>query len=792
MSNDPIMRLSLSNNATLEYVLSDIPFFCVGLTALAVFSFFIVMRRINLPAVYLYTSSLLAFVSAILDLSQILFRGVDNTDRGLELDAVTGLIDAREVGFALAFAFRFLYLWAFVAQRPRYEPRSKTPAGPFAEPLHHSASWERWGALGFILKFGLLGSIFSIPILQILWRIVTGMSSVYIAESTLQIAVSALLIAKLMLNLFLTNVAPWYRPFLPYLIPIVALMISTGIGAGNLLVFRFSETTLGRFLQAVETYALILNALIYTFYNVPRYVDPATVKSDPRKRSSFFTDIKGKMDAPPFQMAMAEPEVVEEPVIQIGRAVTTPSSRESAVSRISSWINARRPPPRPSSAEQKLWSAGGDAELGIATEVRSVTPEVAGAAVTPSPRIVVEPTQRATEENTRQPLTVNTLDSQSLAPNSTEATTPSTTRPFTGVSFSSYYGMATSSRLTMPGFAAVDDARATDSPVYGLNGIVGPAPAAEPESPILARRPPSASLAPSSPSLERESVNSFDELLRQQTELDKSIAALRLFSPTSTVTSLPPPPQPDVKILPPEGSRSLSMSSGKSVSARSDFSLSNFPEPPPVDRSTVLDASPLGRGREQPFPSRARIPQSAVSTNADDDLSTPVQMRFDSQITQYDVTSFIGDLTNPSNDQRKGTLDEVTEKPEMEYSDVESPVTTAASSNVNLRPLLLSPTTSPLTTLPAAAASSGTLPTLSTIQPGSNYEYPVLKPLLLGSAGPTPAVRRPAGASARRPSRAGRDGRPNISGPRPQEEDTVDEAFERPRRPPVYIPDNIQ
>ncbi|KAF8215942.1 hypothetical protein K438DRAFT_1954621 [Mycena galopus ATCC 62051] len=695
------------------------------------------MRRINLPAIYLYTSSLLAFVAAILDLTQILLRGVLDTDNGLALNTVTGLVDTREVGFALAFGTRYLYLWAFVAQRPRYEPRPRTADD--SEPSYHSASWERWSGPGFVLKYALLGSVISIPILQIIWRIATGFSAVYIAESTVQISVSVILIAKLMLNLYLSTVSPWWRPFLPYLVPIMALLISTGIGTGNLLFFKFSETTLGRFLQAVETYALILNVLIFTFYNVPAYVPPETVIADRRKqRSSFFTriNVDAKNDEPPF--------------LQIGRAVTTPSSRESVVSRISSWINVRRPA-RQNSGEQPLWNAG-DAELGIATQWVCVA-QLARRPV--SPRVVVEE-KRSFEENRR---TVSTKkESQVLVPptpNTLEVTTPSTlNRPFTGVSFASYYGMASNSRLTMPNISP-DDVRNTDSPVYGLNGIVAPGPA-EPESPILSRRPPS--------------LNSFDELLRQQTELDKSIAALRLFSPTTA------------------DQRTTSVSSGKSTSNRSEFSLSIFPDPPPVDRSSVLpETLPLGRARKPAFPlSRARrqsqVPHSAVSISGmmgdDGDLSTP--MRFDSQATQYDVTSFIGDLTNPSNE------------PKAPVPAPAGILFSSGTASVSLRPLLLSSASPPITSLPPASGPSGAGGSATAQSP--TYEYPVLKPLLLGGGGssaPTQPRRVPAQGGLpgpRRPSRAGRDGRPMISGPRPQEEDQVDEAeaFEKPRRPPAF------
>ncbi|KAJ7446395.1 hypothetical protein B0H11DRAFT_377293 [Mycena galericulata] len=783
-----VLGLSLTNNASLEYVLSDIPFFCVGLTALAVFSFLVVMRRVNLPAMYLYTSSLLAFGAAILDLIQILIRGTTDTDENIGLASVTGLVDAREVGLALAFGFRFLYLWALVAQRPRHESRRGSQVDPlFSESRLHSASWERWGTLGFILKYTLLGSVISIPILQILWRIATGFSPVYIAESTVQIAVSALLITKLMLNIYLSTMGPWWRPFAPYIVPFIALMISTGIGTGNLLYFKFSETTLGRFLQAIETYSLILSLLIVTFYKFPRYVPEAA-----RKRSSFFTGLPPKSEDPAFPVL---PPVIEPSVIDI-----RPPTRPSSISRISSWINTRRSP-RPNSGEQKLWNAG-DAELGISTEVRAKTPE-ASVQEQMSPRVEV------VEEAQRPSLSVFTTNPQVLVPptpNTLEVATPSTVnRPFTGVSFASYYGMATNARLTMPNVSPGDDeTRNTESPIYGLNGIVTNADRATPESPIVFERPPS-SLAPPSPSAQRDSANSFDELLRQQTELDKSIAALRLFSPTMTTISLPPPPEPENNNKSSDDlSRSFSISSAKSVSARSEFSLSIFPNPPPVDRSSIFpDSLPMIRARDPPFAAgrsrrQSRIPLSAVSTKDGPEMeglsvpTSPDQMRFGSNGTQYDVTSFIDNLTLPgaSSDARMDALGEVAE-PE---TDAESPfVLTPTPESATLRPLLLNSAAPSITSLPPATASSGVL--TSAPSQSTTYEYPTLKPLLLGSAAPAVpsplsagARRTPGGPSGfpRRPVRPGQ-GRPMISVPRQLEDEPNEEAeaFEHPRRPPA-------
>lgn len=111
-------------------------------------------------AIHLYTSALLAFAAAILDLSQILSRGPANVDSGADTGGVTaGLINTREVGLALSFGFRFLFFWTFVGERPRGEqplsPSEDNKEHPYSR--EHSADWKRWGFLGFTLKWSLLG-----------------------------------------------------------------------------------------------------------------------------------------------------------------------------------------------------------------------------------------------------------------------------------------------------------------------------------------------------------------------------------------------------------------------------------------------------------------------------------------------------------------------------------------------------------------------------------------------------------------------------------------------------------
>jgi len=187
-----------------------------------------------------------------------------------------------------------------------------------------------------------------------------------------------------------------------------------------------------------------------------------------------------------------------------------------------------------------------------------------------------------------------------------------------------------------------------DSPVFGLNGIVRPSTGqSKMES-------PQDSVTVADP----DRSSDLSHLFRKQEELDNSIAALKLLG-----DSTDPPSTPSSK------------QSREPSTARSDFSLSNFPRPPWVDGSDSddLGGPPLSpssvRTVRQPRlrfnpPSISvdnvpfdlippRIPAAMtehnrtlsvpISESAESDLLMSARTpRFDSQGTQYDVTSFIG------------------------------------------------------------------------------------------------------------------------------------------------------
>lgn len=215
----------------------------VNLCVLPQMTYVILCSHVYSIAIYLYSSALIAFAAAILDLSQILARGTSNTTSALSVTALVSLVNTREVLLALSTSFRFLFFWAFIAERPRGEPpppprESRTEAYDPREHAH-SASWQRWGYLGFLLKWTLLGLSIAILALQIIWRIAERRyATVYMVESTIEIVASGLFILKILLNVFLSPLVPWWRPLRSYSAPLLALLINAGVGIGNLIMCR--------------------------------------------------------------------------------------------------------------------------------------------------------------------------------------------------------------------------------------------------------------------------------------------------------------------------------------------------------------------------------------------------------------------------------------------------------------------------------------------------------------------------------------------------------------------------
>ncbi|KAJ3847155.1 hypothetical protein EV368DRAFT_51661, partial [Lentinula lateritia] len=604
----------------IEYILADIPLFCVGLMAFAFFAFMLVMKRVTLLSIYLYSTALFSFVAAVIDLAQLLVRGSVKVNMNTGITSgVTALINTREVGLSIAIGFRFLFFWAFVAERPRGEPPPTTDLSDPRVYVHHaqnshSAKWERWGYLGIFLKWLILASVISIPILQIIWRIaVRHFGVVYMVESTIEILISALLLLKMILNVFLSPVSPWWKPFRFYVAPLIALLINLGIGIGELVYFLFSETALGRFLQAFEVYLMIIFLMLVAFYKVP--VRPIR----PSVSTSYMVDKK-----PQNTQSVAEAAaVVDEPA-----ADNDPQTRLSMVPRVTSWMIPSR---RQSNLIQQFKQP-----LSVRQSLQETRdPARQSVWVPPQPEPVDDSDLFVRPIPTPTPPILSSV----LLPKKDQMESGSENRTSTGVSLR-YYGVGHDSLMSYPNssFMANDESSlessGTDSPIYGLDGIVKQQK--DRNSTGSSLRPP-----------RRPSLSSFDELIQQQAELDRSIAALRLFSPPISFaeTENPSAGIPDGTSLSTTNNRTVSTLT--SSSARSEFSLSIFPDPPIADFPLRASFSTMRANRTK-RQSRRDLPTSFdnVSLDVPSLPDTPMRLApgrsFGSNATQYDVTSFIG------------------------------------------------------------------------------------------------------------------------------------------------------
>jgi len=145
--------------------------------------------------------------------------------------------------------------------------------------------------------------------------------------------------------------------------------------------------------------------------------------------------------------------------------------------------------------------------------------------------------------------------------------------------------------------------------------------------------------------------------LREQNELDRSIAALRaMYVPGQSREQSRGGSPGTVSDLPEQSRLRESSTTGygpTSGSNKSEFSLSVFPEPPQVPRitETLARAGRRSSMASPPTPTQMSYTEEQVlpvSTAEDEVAISAFGRRIGSAGTHYDVTSFIGDLTAPN------------------------------------------------------------------------------------------------------------------------------------------------
>ncbi|KAI8995501.1 hypothetical protein BD414DRAFT_534664 [Trametes punicea] len=692
---------NLSSDVAIQLILADIPIFSVGMVAFGVLTFFFLMKRVDKWVFCLHVSVLLAFLAALFDLSQILIRGRRETDRGVDNAGVSGLITAREVFYAFANGLRFLFYWGFVSTIPLGETM---PEGT----VMHSGSWQRWGLSGTIVQWATLLLIALSTILQLVFRNVQAFEKigpVYEAEGALEIIMSAVFMIKLFLNSWTrfsvgSTTPPSSKMLMQYAPVVVALLLSFWIAVGNVVLFEFTETVLGRLLRAIELYILIVYMLTISFHHLrhlsffPVY-RPATrgPSGAATLRRDSIAKVNDNFDAVPpaipkdvarvdllqvlegqFRKQEMPPTITRD----TSRAPTVHSvtQHQSMAARLSTWLGVARPLPRPPQQSSDVQSWDVDTERG------------------PSPTVQVAPFQAWN------------------VPNSLRAESPPLPPPPSIDEDEQRGASPIPEHVPKPKTNESDGA----SPVSSTAPEYQPAPGiVEPEeerTPLPDRDWRDIEYSNASNSARSSDISI---LRRRQTELDESIAALRLFSPSKLgfeANEMPVPPtmfytqlaQPVAQgkertsitrsIESPElpaPSPDLTLATPRAVpqsSVRSEFSFGHFDHQPPLNRSSmdsgviprrsVMSVGVDGQGKNkdnsnegsprdvlQPLPTPA-----ATVSRFSDSSSVARKNKAGSVGTQYEITSFIGNLTVPQSQKDSTTSEPSAVSSEDDSADV--------------------------------------------------------------------------------------------------------------------------
>ncbi|KAG2129903.1 hypothetical protein DEU56DRAFT_740955, partial [Suillus clintonianus] len=673
----------------IELILSDIPFISVGMLTFGASAFFLVIRQFTLSVASLYFSVLLSFAAAVIDLTQTLIRDLTQV-------TVQPLITTREVLLALSLGLRFLFYWLYVSEPPIGEPR------PFSfqdrcrtnflslgsQDSIHSGNWARWGVTGSYAKFALLAAIPAITALQILWRVIQryhNYGPVYAANVTLEVLVSVLLLLKMLLNTLPTLSIPRSHTFGEYGFPIVALMFNIGISIGDLIRFAFTESILGRLLQGVELYILIVFMMILHFFRHKKILVIS------KTRDSLL--LKAKLPEQPRESTFRlSPPVVLTPRVTArfssenqGRSTNTDVARHSVRASVSRapWASWRMSHSQSNQDEEKakLWdqSEAGKGALdppdmgqtsardqsmtsaaSVAGRISTEWRDIVNDSVPSSSRLSMLDVHSATTGSRNGSMS----SGQILHAIRTEI--PARPLPLKLQTMSLITIPATETSSNENGGAVImtapPDPPARDSPIYAIKGFT-PQP---PQPPRVSSR--------------HSSSRSLEELLELQNELDKTIATLRLFSPTSPISFSPTsttPSSPSSSRRDSNQTEQMRQSSSTGARTLSDFSLSNFPSPPWLAARVPSLPSPLPAVKlrlKEDRRARLRLGQDSISdtlglpppripaaltdmpSSPRSDLTSdsPYQedgllpadagrsYRFNSGGTQYEITSFIG------------------------------------------------------------------------------------------------------------------------------------------------------
>ena len=372
----------------------------------------------------------------------------------------------------------------------------------------------------------------------------------------------------------------------------------------------FSEMTLGRLLLAAEFQILVVSTMVFAFYSTDTKTAVGPRRSSSSKRASSFRGLR--LSFYDFGPGLLDPN-------RTSRTQSRPPSGQT----ISSWLGGgvRSRPPSQFDPRNEKSERGPDA-------YRS---EKAILAVTGD--MISDSEQSRRWDGPVYPNSVvNSFVAYPLAPAIFEG--PSSSALFGQLSVGSAYDARKVSSPSVLGEAAM--AGLPDSPVLGSDDI---------SSTRKSTRSPPPRQQLSNASFLSSGASEYENLLREQIELERSIAALRKSAPLGR-RSEEQVGRDMNSDLPERSTVSESSTTGNgrtSASGKSDFSLSVFPEPPQRQQFEEDHRDSRQSSSSSLLPPRLSIQGFPSSNRGSVDSTTVVfGIRTASIGTRYDVTSFIG------------------------------------------------------------------------------------------------------------------------------------------------------
>ncbi|KAF9519856.1 hypothetical protein BS47DRAFT_1001753 [Hydnum rufescens UP504] len=358
--------LALSKDVSVQDLIAFSPLTAVGVVAFSVATLFVIKTRISQMAAMIILSAIFGFVAAIIDFVRVIESPIQIHD-----ESHLAAIVVREIILSASVALRFLFFWHVVALPARTEvarpllPSRLNGSSFLPESEMHSGCWMRWGIVGLVLKYFLLASVFTIGVLEAVWRLeyvldFNALTAVIWASATLEIAVTTLFTLKLLGNLLFMSPELRRGVIVDYIPILFALALSLGLALGTLIVFRFSESATGRLIQGLETYILITYTLVVAFDDV----GAPSIANGPISKRARAAESFSAVSAPAAEILL--PTTPNRPALRISL-----KNEQSSAQRIASFVYRRLSGrPDPEWSQRDVEAVASDAE-GTSPVIRS-------------------------------------------------------------------------------------------------------------------------------------------------------------------------------------------------------------------------------------------------------------------------------------------------------------------------------------------------------------------------------------------------------------------------------------